>query len=88
MEARQGRDAGTPVARRAAQQPGPAQRGDAQAHRDLADHGPHADDTDPESTNSGSALPTRQVLHHATADEPRHQRHTATRGGQSEPRLE
>ena len=31
-----GRDAGTPVARRAARQPGPAQRGDAQAHRDLA----------------------------------------------------
>lgn len=30
MEARQGRDAGTPVARRAARQPGPAQRGDAQ----------------------------------------------------------
>ena len=36
MEARQGRDAGTPVARRAARQPGPAQQGDAQAHRDLA----------------------------------------------------
>ncbi len=35
LEARQGRDAGTPVARRAARQPGPAQRGDAQAHRDL-----------------------------------------------------
>ena len=31
MEARQGRDAGTPVARRAARQPGPAQRGDASA---------------------------------------------------------
>ena len=36
MEARQGRDAGTPVARRAARQPGPAQRGHAQAHGDLA----------------------------------------------------
>jgi hypothetical protein len=30
MEARQGRYTGTPVARRAARQPGPAQRGDAQ----------------------------------------------------------
>jgi hypothetical protein len=36
MEARQGRDAGTPVARRAARQPGLAQRGDAQTHGDLA----------------------------------------------------
>ena len=36
MEARQGRDAGTPVARRAAQQPGPAQRGDARTHQELA----------------------------------------------------
>ena len=32
MEARQGRDAGTPVARRAARHSGRAQRGDAQAH--------------------------------------------------------
>ena len=40
MEARQGRDAGTPAARRAARQPGPAQRGDAQAHQDL--HAPAA----------------------------------------------
>lgn len=40
MEARQGRDTGTPVARREARQPGPAQRGDAQAHRDLAPAAP------------------------------------------------
>jgi excisionase family DNA binding protein len=37
MAARQGRDAGPlTAARRAAQQPGPAQRGHAQAYRDLA----------------------------------------------------
>jgi len=35
MKAHQGRDTGTPVARRAARQPGPASRGDALAHRDL-----------------------------------------------------
>jgi hypothetical protein len=36
MEARLGRDAGNAGARRAAQQHGPAQRGDAKAHRDPA----------------------------------------------------
>ena len=87
MEARQGRDARTPVARRAARQPGPAQRGDAQAHRDLADQGPHADDTDPESTCPGSTQTTRQVLHHAPENGPRHQHPTATRGRHSEPSL-
>ena len=46
MEARQGRDAGTPVARRAARQPGPAQRGDARAHRDLNADAPAATPAD------------------------------------------
>lgn len=43
MAARQGRDAGPlTAARRAAQQPGTAQRGHAQAHRDLASAADHA----------------------------------------------
>lgn len=46
-EARQGRDTGTPAARRAARQPGPAQRGDAQAHRDLNADAPAATPADP-----------------------------------------
>lgn len=56
-----------------------------QAHRDLADHGPHANGTDPESACPGSAQSTRQVLHQAPADELRHSHHTATRGCQCEP---
>ncbi len=54
MEARQGRDAGTPVARRAARLPDPAQRGDAPAHRDL-----HADAAAPTPARapSGPTLP-------------------------------
>ncbi len=87
MEARQGRDAGTPVARRAARQPGPALRGDAHVHRDLAHQGRHTDDTDPESTRPDSAQPTQQVLHHAPENRPRHQHPTAMRGCHSEPRL-
>jgi hypothetical protein len=47
MDAPQGRDAGTPVARRAARQPDPAQRGDAQAHRDLNAEAQAATPADP-----------------------------------------
>jgi hypothetical protein len=52
-----GRDAGTPVARREAQRPGPAQRGHAQAHRDL-----NADAAAPARSNpaSGPTSPSKE----------------------------
>jgi hypothetical protein len=58
MEARQGRDAGTSVARRAAQQPDPAQRGDARAHRDLASVTPQHPSPEPASADLTTALQT------------------------------
>ncbi len=63
MAARQGRDAGTPGARRAAQQPGPAQRGHAQAHRDLAPAPPHRS-----AHQTGSPDPTPGHQTWATAE--------------------
>ena len=55
-EARQGRDAGTPVARRAARHSGPAQRGDAQAHRDLNAAAPA-----PSNSPSGPTSPATET---------------------------
>ena len=61
MDARQGRDAGIPVARRVARQPGPAQRGDAKAHRDLASTTPpHTPPQPPAST--APTIQTRETV--------------------------
>lgn len=61
--ARQGRDAGTPVARRAAQRPGPAQRGDAQAHTDLASAPTPTPDKAPIAASPRSTSLASSVVH-------------------------